>query len=290
MNGPATLTSPLLERVRSSTTAVETDGATLLITGTVDPRQTSHVAVSDPQQRRFEYACSLVAWLNEPAVTTIVFCENSSTDWDFSALHAFAGAQGKTVEVLAFEGDASGAARFGKGWGEGEIMRHALAHSAHLGGAFYKCSGRTGVQNFADIEGLHAPDRAVFQPSPWYTTVRNLPFPLGLVRALRWKLVAQRMGARSFHPNDLVSTLFYKCDRRFWRQHLSAASRSVHDSWGYYLEHAFWNALQQATASSANWVPFEVAPYFTGRSGSTGKLREGGDFSPEVQHLARTLL
>lgn len=70
----------------------------------------------------------MIAWIKLTSINTIVFCENSNTSYDFVKISELAKNEGKTLEVLVFDGN-QGSYQYGKGYGEGRIIEDAINNS-----------------------------------------------------------------------------------------------------------------------------------------------------------------
>jgi hypothetical protein len=179
---------------------------------------------------------SIEHWRRIPGVRQVVVCDGSG--FDLSAHIKGQGAQGLAeCEVLAFTNDAAMVKARGKGFGEGQIVQHALAHSRILAGApsFAKCTGKLWVPNFADC-CAHFNGSALFD------------FRGGLAP-------------------DRIDTRFYMVSRSFYDEHLAKAHQLVNDSAGFHLEHAF---LQMLGGMPARSFISAVVPRILGVSGSDG--------------------
>ncbi len=97
---------------------------------------TASVACNDPntvlnimEERRAQYISACTEWLRNPAVSCLVVCENINDEFLGAELKIPADDAGKQFEYICFSGDANKVAEYGKGYGEGEIIRYALHHS-----------------------------------------------------------------------------------------------------------------------------------------------------------------
>ncbi len=90
---------------------------------------------------------SVRQWRLHAPENPIVLCDGSG--FDFSPLVQSFSSQ-VPVECLHFENDPALVQRYGRGFGEGEIVRHALSHSLLIGKAasFAKCTSKLWVENF----------------------------------------------------------------------------------------------------------------------------------------------
>ena len=117
---------------------------------------TSCVTVSAPftqitdQTIRVELTIqSIQKWLCIANDLKIVICDGSN--YDFSAIVAD-NFPYHAIECLSFNNDTESVAKHGKGYGEGEIIKYALAHSTFLNEADYfaKCTSKMWVNNFLE--------------------------------------------------------------------------------------------------------------------------------------------
>src|SRR5208282_958656 len=97
----------------------------VFITATIHCGNTPVVKRSNPDVRKLDYLRGLNSWLNRDVKADLVFCENSSADLaEFRDAAQHAG-MSNCVRFLSFSGN-SGAERYGKGYGEIEMLRHAF--------------------------------------------------------------------------------------------------------------------------------------------------------------------
>lgn len=126
----------------------------LLITGCVRPVEgQAYLALKDTAERLRQYRESLVYYFQKSQFKRVIFCENSGYPLDWKELEHLAGETGKEFEALTFIGDSEATRIRGKGYGEGEIVAHALEHSRWAGDirSFVKVTGRLIVSNLEDI-------------------------------------------------------------------------------------------------------------------------------------------
>jgi len=199
---------------------------TLLITGAIDISNYAvpFVKITNLQERLQQYLDSLDYAINHYSkVDYIVFCENTNYSYDYSDLQKKAEKKGKKLEVLTFKGDYENIQKKGKGYGEGEIIKYALNHSAILAqsNCFYKLTGRVCVANFDKIIRT-TPFENAFVFSPWFE--------------------------REF--KRYTRTSFYKASIPFYKQNLMDAYLEVDDNQGKYLEHVFFDKLSKTPLKS----------------------------------------
>lgn len=236
----------------------------LLLTSSVAVSAPS-VVLSDPTQRAELTLVSVGKWLQVAPGIGIVLCDGSG--YDFSAVCA-ARFPGATIECLSFRNDAEAVSRFGKGYGEGEIVQYALQRSRMLGEAhcFAKCTSKWWVENFVALVGEW---NGVFKSS------------------LRFKRKNSVRRIEAAH----VETLFYIVDKSFYLDRLLHVHRQVRDQEGHYLEHCFKDALIGSNADALRYS-FRRMPRILGVSGTSGKRHRGGYEALEraFKHSYRRLL
>jgi hypothetical protein len=228
---------------------------TLIVTSAIHPSENvPYLRLTDPQQRLFQTYCSLICWIRQRHITNIVLCDNTGTDHAFSGLAALAEQHNKTLEILVFRGDHEETCLRGKGYGEGEIMKHVIEHSRLLkeDTAFYKITGRIFVEEFEAIHNAHRNKSVVFRPhlATWQKILLRSACKCPLLSAC-WKRVWK----------GPVSTVFYKCTPQYYANNLID-----------------------------RFDVFSVRPGLVGRSGTTDLLHGNVDYSAEVKNLAALLL
>lgn len=249
---------------------------TLVVTSCLTPSiDTACVSIRDHHARLEQLCCSLLAWANEKTIKKVIVCDNSDPQYNFLPLRQLFDNQGKQLEILLFRGDTKKTAEKGKGYGEGEILKHILENSKLIGSCktFFKVTGRVYVKNFEEIEKLHQCDDRVFDnPIP---TLRRFA-----------KKVAVSIAPQSRHGIGRVNTVLYKCDREFFMHYLLNRYELVNDAIpGRTLEHVYFRPLIRKGFSA-----FKTKPVFVGYSGTTGRLyTEHSNYSYEVKIKAEEL-
>jgi hypothetical protein len=262
----------------------------LIMTATINVGNTPHVQIRDDQERLFQYLCSLVAWIKLTKIKTIVFCENSSTSYDFSEICKFAEDNGKKLEILILDANQK-SFRQGKGYGEGKILEYAINNSQYLKNEtnFYKITGRLFVSGFDEVQETHATLQNVFKAPAWIEERENIkdPNPARLMlRLLKRRIITlQTRGWQNFNqPKNNVFTVFYKSNVEFFRERLMHSYKRVNDKYGYCLEHAYHDDLRGC------FKTFSTEFKIVGRSGTHGQLIDGLDYPSEIKEQVRQLI
>ena len=226
---------------------------TLVLTATFRAPSTPTLVVRDEHIRIQQYMCALVSWAGARRVRRIILGENSNTRFDFSRIVGYLEAAGKEVELLIFDGNKE-SPRFGKGYGEGEILERVYRHSRllRLTDSFYKVTGRLFVRNFDDVsdatESRHAFRRKYGKPG---------------------------------NPSK-VDTTFFKCGLELFESRLLDAYREVDDAKRMFIEHMYFNRLSETDAGD-----FSLRPALVGQQASTGKVY--GEYDDDVVRTAASL-
>jgi hypothetical protein len=258
---------------------ISPDRGTLIVTSAIHPsKSVPYLRLTAPQQRLFQTYCSLICWIRQRHITNIVLCDNTGTDHAFSGLTALAERHNKTLEILVFGGNHEETCLRGKGYGEGEIMKHVIEHSRLLkeNTAFYKITGRIFVEEFEAIHNAHRDKSVVFLPrmATWQKMLFRSAYKCPLLAAC-WKRVWK----------GPVATVFYKCTTQYYANNLIDRFRRVDDHRGYYLEHAFVDPLKKN-----GFDVFSARPRLVGRRGTSDVLYGNLDYTDEVKNLAALLL
>ena len=285
-----------LNRQETNRQETGTPNEVLLITASIDIKNTPFVTIRDSRERLLQYLMGIIAWIKLTNINTIVFCENSNTSYDFSKIIEFAKTQGKTLEVLVFSGN-EGSQKYGKGYGYGRIVEYAIKNSAYLNDDvnFYLISGRLFIPEFDKVQQLHTDTPNVFKipafspdKDPWANIDQVKPKNLNqYVRAgLRFLYVFFGRG-RGRGPHcyqNHVCLVFFKSNVKFFKKNVLHSYRRINDSKSYALEHTFYEDL-----ANKKFSPFLTSYTFMGRSGSTGKSYDS-DYPEEIRNLAESFL
>ena len=194
----------------------------------------------DESSRRESYLNACTWWLDNSAVSNLVVCENSHDQLLGLLLEETAREKRKHFEYLSFAGDLRMTFALGKGYGEGEIIKHAIQHSSIIANSaygFYKITGRLKIANFFDISRRIDATSNVF-----------------------------RLMSTRFRRPRMVDTRFFYVQPGFYIANLIDAYRNVNDRAGKYLEHTFYDGL----VGKDQLFGMPLYPLLVGRSATTG--------------------
>ena len=207
----------------------------------IENKNIPNTVLTDTQGRLQQYISSIeFAVDNYKTISTIIFCDNTNYNFDYTPIISYAKKKGKVLEVLLFEGNKNEIERKGKGYGEGEIINYILNNSLYIHNytSFYKLTGRLFVKNFDEVER---------------TSKKDICFITYHQELTRTK--------------DLVSTVFYKVNIIFYKKYLLNSYQNVNDIEGKYLEMVFFENLKNQ--QEVEITSFKTMPIISGISGST---------------------
>jgi hypothetical protein len=124
-------------------------GLPLLLTSSVVAHDVA-VKLSDTEARLHLTLESIAQWLRIDPDLPIVLCDGSNFDLSDQVREHFPTAM---IECLAFQNDQRMVKELGRGWGEGEIVKYAIAHSRMIrsSGCFAKCTSKLWVENYKEV-------------------------------------------------------------------------------------------------------------------------------------------
>lgn len=127
----------------------------LLMTACIKPYGNNfYKYVASAEDRLEQYIDALKFYITCSDVSQIVFCDNSNYKTEKEQeIMQLARENQKEVEWISFEGDKNATLKFGKGYGEGEIIEYAIENSRLMRGksGFLKVTGRLKVRNINKI-------------------------------------------------------------------------------------------------------------------------------------------
>ncbi|SEW14430.1 hypothetical protein SAMN05428988_2454 [Chitinophaga sp. YR573] len=232
----------------------------LIVTSTVYVNS-SFTALTDPAVRKEQYVDSILFYLEKPWLTAMIVCDNSGFDFSTVAtIQQLAASRNKQIELLSFEVDSDRVLKSGKGYGEGAIMNFILdnSHLIQQYDFFYKVTGRVKVTNIDEIVA------GVTAPVTYF----------------------EKVGVNLNRNSKAVDTRFYRCSKDVFIRYLSNAFLNVDDSNGYYLEHAYFDALNE---NGLHYYYFDKVPIYKGVSGTTGLSLSHMNFKERIVYIINSI-
>lgn len=220
---------------------MQTEPLPILLTSSIVAHDTG-VALTDAQERTRLTLASVQEWLRINPRHRIILCDGSGFDFSKLVIERFPHA---SIECLYFDNDPVLVSKLGRGYGEGEIVRHALNNSRFIAqaGGFAKCTSKLWVENYPEclanwngslrLKGVFL---NVF--SPWKTT----------------KLA-------------YIDTRFYMTSCDVYRRYLENAHLQIRKEQGHGLEECFLDVVQENGLEKMLWP---IVPVIAGVGGGTG--------------------
>lgn len=208
------------------------------------------VALSDNQTRKSLTIKSIYEWLRVDPSLAIVICDGSNYDFTTEINLKFPNAQ---IECLHFKNTQVDVEKYGRGFGEGEIIRFALEHSKFIQEAqcFAKCTAKLWVDNFADCK------------KQWngYWVCKGV--------------FDNTLSSNKSPVFSYIDTRFYIVSVDFYKTHLLNAHLSINKESGFGLEQSFKQVFLDLKIEHAM---FRCYPCIEGVGGGTGKSYKNSIF------------
>jgi hypothetical protein len=231
----------------------------ILLTSCVNVSDKS-VSLSDASKRIKYTIDSVKEWLNSIPTIKIVICDNSGYDFQGVVKKYF---PDNEIECLSFCGDKAAVSKYGKGYGEVEIIEYAISNSKYISNAkcFAKCTAKLWVKN-PEIFLKKWNGRCAFKP-----VFKNV---------------------FSFRSSYLgyIDTRFYVVSLGFYEKYLRGLHRKIKPNSSIGLEELFLEALISKNLINIFW---EKCPQIYGVSGASGNAYHNS-FKKEFKENLRYFL
>jgi hypothetical protein len=186
---------------------------------------------------------SVAEWLRIDPALTLVMCDGSNFDFSTLVSKYFPNAK---IECLSFENNQDKVRKYGRGYGEGEIVRFAVDHSQLINqaGCFAKCTSKLWVSNYKAILDVWTGDlllKGVFE---------NVFLPFKKTQF------------------SYIDTRFYMTSVSMYQQLFHQAHFRIDVDKHYGLENSFTDIFLE---SNLRHVLSPIAPKICGVGGGTGK-------------------
>lgn len=227
----------------------------IIITGTISPdTNVGQLTIRDSSERLRQYVDALKTLIEQKPDATIIFCDNSGYDMQkLNELKKIASSNDICLELLSFIADSQNVVKYGKGYGEGEIIKYVISNSRYVTDDEYivKITGRLVVDNISDILRKIKRDRIYF----------NVP---------------------NIHRRDIFDTRLYAMPLRTYKKFFLDEYKKVDDNGGYYLEHVFRDVVLSNKLKSIN---FPCYPRIVGKSGTGGISYEYTEWKCKIRDI-----
>lgn len=202
------------------------------------------VELNDPAKRVELTLESIKQWIKIAGDLNIVICDGSGYDFTKDVAERFP--QSK-IECISFKNDTKLVSAYGKGYGEGEIIQFALAHSEYLRRSdyFVKCTSKLWIKNFS----------AIFKH---WNNIFQCQFGLTKPKSIKNAI-----------PH-ILDTRFYITNKSYYIEHFGNAYKNVRDQDGYYLENCFRDVVLNNKLQASS-ILFPIPPLLEGVAGTSGE-------------------
>ena len=151
----------------------------LVITTAVSTGDVPYVGMTDSDERINKYLKSIDVWLKKIPDIQIVLCDGTGFDWNILIDQRYNKQQ---FECLTCFNDVSKVEKFGKGYGEIEILNHVVDNSKMVQKArhFMKITGKYWIDNIAEFSNKELFSnfkcKSIFKISSWSLLYINTVF------------------------------------------------------------------------------------------------------------------
>ncbi len=211
----------------------------LLITGCISPSpHVKNLTIQNAEERYRQYIDALIFYISETKIKNIVYCDNSNY-LENKEIMQIARQYNKNFEWLSFQGDFKLVNKYGKGYGEGEIIEYALFNSKIIKtcSILVKVTGRLKVINIDRII-RHSNNNNYF----FYITKR--------------------------YCQKFVDTRFYIINKNDYINYFIKQYKNVRDSENIFIEHVFAKVIIKERLKYKHFI---IEPNILGISGTNGK-------------------
>lgn len=234
------------------------DKICLIITGCVSPyEEIDYLVIDSVEERERQYLDSLKYYIKKTNIKNIIFCDNSGYEEKEEIIN-LATKYDKKLEWLSFKGNKEAVQKYGKGYGEGEIMAYVFDNSRLLKTCSYfaKVTGRLKIMNFNQVMFFLRKNVNYFE-----------------------YLEATEKGCR-------VDTRFFVISKEEYLEKLSDLYYNVYDAEGVYYEHVIAKGIVDNDLSVTR---FPIIPNVRGTSGSTGQIYFSKNYRIFISSILRII-
>lgn len=214
------------------------DNIALIITGCIAPDNVPYLKLTDTEKRLQQYLHSIKYYIEETAITNIIFCENSNYEFDYSEYISLAKKKNKHLEVLTFLGDNAKVKEKGKGYGEGEILQYVFRNSKLIEkvDSIYKVTGRLNIKNINKILEKEEAGHIYFN--------------------------------KNLYSYKSLDTRFWRMPKKIYEDYFMDVYENVNDDALKFLEYVFWDRMY---LKKLKYHCHSYFPEVDGVSGSTNE-------------------
>lgn len=224
----------------------------LVITWSTTPKNVPFLFMSDPKIRLYENILGLAAWILDGTFSNIIIIDNTELNLNKDKLKKIGFEFNKEIDFYSFEASYDKISKFGKGYGEGEILKFAIDNVEQV----------YNTTNFVKMNGKQ------------YVPFFEFYFSNELKEFFNLHYIANKFA---------IDTRFYNIKREYYYSNLIDAYKEVNDHEERYLEHVVY----EKTLDRTNFfIPFE--PFVLGKQGSINK--NYGDYPKIIHEFANKII
>lgn len=125
----------------------------LILTSCIQPPKQDFLKLVNTDQRLEQTLTCVKFYIDSSAFQRIIICDGSNYQLDNTGISEYAAKHNVKLEILTFNQDFEKVAEFGKGYGEGEIMKYIVRNSILYkeSSFFIKITGRLRIKNIKEI-------------------------------------------------------------------------------------------------------------------------------------------
>jgi hypothetical protein len=213
----------------------------LLLTATIHCKDTPFIKRQDPEIRESDYRWAVEGWMGVEGYDTFLFCENSGAD--LSRLEKYAASINRFGHNLVFLSlkDNSRSSERGKGYGEMEIIRHAIE----------RLKDRASDQMLVKVTGRYR--------------ARNAAHFFSQLPSMHGEIICS-IGENLTFTDSRLFAISLGCAR----DHLLPRQEEINEFEHKYFEHALSDAVHETILAGGKWFPLPCDPSLYGFEGTDG--------------------
>ena len=223
----------------------------LLLTSAINP-VANHTTLQNQDERINATIKSIKNW-HKIGIKKIILCDGTGFDLEKKLTNSIdLKNRDFKLELISFKNDFKSVKKYGKGFGEGEIIKKAFEVSELLKTSdfFMKCTSKLWVENFEEI-------------SKYFNGI----------------FLSDVQGY--FRPK-MLDTRFYISSKAFFLDNLIYVYKNVNDDESKFLEHCYLNTLKKKKI--LHWIS-KVSIDIRGLSGTSGKFQKRKFYKQKIRSI-----
>lgn len=225
----------------------------ILMTSTVKPNQNVFKLILNKYDERLKQYKSSIRFYLKAGIKKLVVCDNSLVERDkFAEEIALAKKFNAEIELISFQGNHDKASKYGKGYGEGEIVKYAVANSI------------------------------LIKNDPYFVKVT------GRLKVINIVLILDRLSSKKIYINldryevNRADTRIYAMSVEDYKRYFAEAYLWVNDPKELYLENVYFDIILRQNIVTLN---FPLFPRILGIQGSTGEQYTYTEYKAKIKDI-----